>query len=284
MLTPAEIKSKTFDKTFGRGYRMDDVESYHETVADSMSDLLSQNADLEKKLEILADKLTEYREDEESLRTALLGAQKLGDSVIRESKTKAEIIMRDATIKADTMINNAKHQIEREQDTLLSLQKEVASFKNRLIALYKQHLELVSALPGEVEERALDEKKTEQVEEKSAAGTMSAPSEKEPVPPESTEEENGYSRPLTEEENEEVEEALADSFDEDDEEPPRGPLDFLPDEGYVSDSEEEDDDSEEPAFSSLSGGAQSRFGELKFGEAFQLKRESPKHHGKKRKK
>lgn len=100
---------------------------------------------------MLADKLTEYREDEESLRTALLGAQKLGDSVIRESKTKAEIIMRDATIKAEAMVNNAKRQIEREQEGLTRIQKEVASFKNRLLDLYKQHLELISALPGQIE-------------------------------------------------------------------------------------------------------------------------------------
>lgn len=108
MLTPKEISEKTFDKTFGFGYRMDDVDAYLDEVAKSMTELLGQNADLEKKLEVLADKLTEYREDEESLRTALLGAQKLGDSVIRESKTKAEIIMRDATIKAEAMVNNAK--------------------------------------------------------------------------------------------------------------------------------------------------------------------------------
>ena len=151
MLTPKEISEKTFDKTFGFGYRMDDVDAYLDEVAKSMTELLGQNADLEKKLEVLADKLTEYREDEESLRTALLGAQKLGDSVIRESKTKAEIIMRDATIKAEAMVNNAKRQIEREQEGLTRIQKEVASFKNRLLDLYKQHLELISALPGQIE-------------------------------------------------------------------------------------------------------------------------------------
>lgn len=153
MLNPKEIAEKTFDKTFGFGYRMDDVDAYLEQAANSMSELLEINADLEKKLEVLADKLTEYREDEESLRTAILGSQKLGDSVIRESKTKAEIIMRDATIKAEAMVNHAKRQIEREQENLTRTQKEVASFKNRLLDMYKQHLELISALPGQIEEQ-----------------------------------------------------------------------------------------------------------------------------------
>lgn len=152
MLRPKEISEKMFDKTLGFGYRMDNVDDYLKEVAQSMVELYKVNADLESKLEILAEKLTEYREDEESLRSAILSSQKLGDSVIRESKTRAEIIMRDATIKAESMINNARRQIEKEHEGLEYLQREVATFKNRLLALYRQHLEVVSGLPGEVEQ------------------------------------------------------------------------------------------------------------------------------------
>ena len=148
MLGVKEIREKTFDKTFGFGYRMDSVDAYLAQAADSMQQMLENNADLEKKIEVLADKLTEYREDEESLRMALLGAQKLGDSVIRESKTKAEIIMREATIKSEAMIDSARRKIELERESLEKLQDEVAVFKNRLLTLYKQHLEMISALPG----------------------------------------------------------------------------------------------------------------------------------------
>ncbi len=133
-MTPKEISEKTFDRTFGFGYRMDTVDEYLEKVAAALQEEIDKNADLEKKLQILADKLTEYRSDEESLRTALLGAQKLGDSVIRESKTKAEIIMRDANIKAEAIVNNAKRQTEREQQGYLKLQEEVSAFKNRRVA------------------------------------------------------------------------------------------------------------------------------------------------------
>ena len=149
MPNPNEIAQKKFEKALGFGYRMDDVEEYLELVAKDMQDLIDEKADLERKLMVLADKLNEYREDEESLRTAILSAQKLGDSLIRESKTKAEIIMRDATIKADALVGNARRQIERENDALVRIQKEVALFKNKLIELYKQHLELITSLPGD---------------------------------------------------------------------------------------------------------------------------------------
>lgn len=41
-----------------------------------------EKQDLQKKLEVLADKLVEYRNDEDSIRTALLSAQRLGDATL----------------------------------------------------------------------------------------------------------------------------------------------------------------------------------------------------------
>ncbi len=171
MLTPVEIRNKTFNKSFG-GYKTDEVDQFLEEISRTVEELTEENSDLQSKLEVLADKLEEYRDDEESLRAALLGAQKLGDSVIKESKNKADIILRDASVKSEKMIDSAKRQLEREQLNLGRMQKEVASFKNRLMSLYKQHLELISALPEEdpkyqeSEEKNKPQPEPEQSEEK----------------------------------------------------------------------------------------------------------------------
>ena len=240
LLTPKEISEKTFDRTFGFGYRMDDVEEYLKTVSAALQEQIDKNQDLERKLEVLADKLTEYREDEESLRTALLGAQKLGDSVIRESKTKAEIILRDANIKAETIVSNAKRQIDREQEAFEKIQNEVASFKDRLLDLYKQHLELVSTIPGK------------------NATPRDAAAAAEKAIDESPEEERDAGQPLSEKsevsEKEEIsvsEQALAEISEKE-----KAMLD--------EEFDDEFDDDDEPAFSS------SKFGELRFGDAFRI--------------
>ena len=149
MLTPSEIKRTTFDRYMGKGYRAEDVDAFLKEVAADFTTLLEEKEDLEKKMEVLADKLEEYRQDEDSLRAALLGAQKLGDSVIKDAKTKADIIMRDATIKAETMVSNAQSKIEREEVALAKMKHEVAQFREKLIALYRQHIELIQALPSE---------------------------------------------------------------------------------------------------------------------------------------
>ncbi|MCI8649220.1 MAG: DivIVA domain-containing protein [Anaerotruncus sp.] len=147
MLNPNEIASKKFDRVMGRGYKVDDVEGYLNQIANEMSDLIEEKQDLEKKLMVLADKLEEYKHDEESLRAALLGAQKLGDSVVRDARAKAQRIVEEATSKSSLMLENAKRAIEREQSTYVRIQREVATFKSRLQLLYKQHLELIGSIP-----------------------------------------------------------------------------------------------------------------------------------------
>ena len=139
MLTPETIASRRFDKQVG-GYKQDEVEMFLQQVAGEYAKLLSEKEDLEEKIEVLAEKVEQYREDEDSLRSALIGAQKLGDSVIRESKSKAEYILREAQAQADQILENAQKSIEKEQMALIKMQKEVTKFKNRLLTLYRQHL------------------------------------------------------------------------------------------------------------------------------------------------
>ena len=246
MLTPREVSGKTFDKTFGFGYRVDDVDAYLQKVAESMTELMEINSELEKKLEVLANKLNEYREDEESLRTAILGAQKLGDSVIRESKTKAEIITRDATCKAEAMVNNAKRQIEREQENLIRTQREVANFKNRLLDMYKNHIELISMIPGDVEE---DEEEPEIIEE--------APAE-EIIIEEAVEEAAVAANDP---------EASVAEVDGDEEEIPNL---VSPEQYFGIDLDDDDEEDDEPV-------SPSKHGEMRFGDAFRIKHKSTQH-------
>lgn len=145
-MVPAEIQSKRFDKGMS-GYRVEEVNAYLTEVANYLEDVLDEKAELEQKLLLLAEKVEEYREDEDSLRAALIGAQKLGDSVVREAKRKAEVILADASQKADEMVAQIRENVERETDALNKMQAEVARFKGQILSLYKQHIELINTIP-----------------------------------------------------------------------------------------------------------------------------------------
>lgn len=181
MLTPSELNKLKFDKTVGVGYKADQVDQFVSQVSSTIVELTEEKEVLQQKLEVLADKLKEYRDDEESLRAAILGAQKLGDSVVRESKAKAELILRDASIKAEKLVDNAKSQIAKEQHTLERMREEVSDFKNRLLSLYKQHLELISALPEYEKEEEQVEEESENPPLEQSEATTQEPEEMQPL-------------------------------------------------------------------------------------------------------
>lgn len=162
MVTPQDVRTVTFEKT-RRGYRCEDVDDYLQQVADEMEALAAQASqaaaakeDADQKVYILAQKVEEYRREEDTLKTALLNAQRMGENIIREARQKAEGILREANIKAEDLTRSSKEQLEEHTLELERIQSEVAHFKASVLSLYKQHIESLSTLPGQ-EAKAAEE-------------------------------------------------------------------------------------------------------------------------------
>ncbi len=149
MLTLNEIRNVNFRKANFGGYRAEDVEAFIDEVQLSYDTLLRENAELVKKLEVLAARLEEYQGEEDSIRNALMNAQKVGDASLRDAKHKAELILKDATIKAEKIVSNAQAEILNERDIIERMQRDISEFKTKLLKLYREHLTLINSLPTE---------------------------------------------------------------------------------------------------------------------------------------
>lgn len=153
-MTPKEIQEKRFEKRMG-GYRSEEVNVYLVQVATYVEGILAERDEIEKKMLVLAEKLEEYREDEESMRSALIGAQKLGDNVVREAKKKAEMIIGEAKMKAEEIASDARSNMEKEAYSLTRMQSEVVDFRSQILDMYKKHIEMIKDIPEEYETSAL---------------------------------------------------------------------------------------------------------------------------------
>jgi len=165
MLSMNDIINASFRKSGFSGYRTDDVDQFIDQVKESYDVLIkkgidqkeeyeklkSENDQLLEKLKILAAKVEDYRVEEDEIKNALVSAQKLGDASIRESRHKAEIIIKDANIKAERIISGAKQSVIEQQDELERLHKTVSDFRSKLLNIYKEHLTLIDALPTQKE-------------------------------------------------------------------------------------------------------------------------------------
>lgn len=167
MLTLNDIINASFRKSSFSGYRPEDVdafldlvkESYEQLIKknieqkDTITSLKAENEQMVKKIEVLAERVENYRGEEDEIKNALISAQKLGDASIREARHKAEIIVKDANIKADRIVNGAKSQIGQYERELEDLKKAVSDFRSSLLTMYKQHLTLINAIPSQKAEQ-----------------------------------------------------------------------------------------------------------------------------------
>jgi cell division initiation protein len=161
MLSLNDIINVGFRKSGFSGYRIDDVDAFLDRVRESYDELLkkgvSQDEEIEKlkaenqksqdKIKVLADKIEEYRNQEDEIKNALISAQKLSDASVREARHKAEIIVKDANLQADQIVSGANEKIVEQKREMERLQQAVSDFRSKLLNTYKEHLTLINALP-----------------------------------------------------------------------------------------------------------------------------------------
>ena len=146
MLTLQQIRDVVFEKKMS-GYKMSEVDDFIDACAETVRELMQQRDELNRKLELLAEKLLEYKNQEDSIHTTLLGAQRSADAIVREANHKAELILRDARIKAENIEEAAQAAIVAQQEELRRLEQEVSNFRKRMLTIYRQHIELITELP-----------------------------------------------------------------------------------------------------------------------------------------
>ncbi len=159
MLSLEQIKSVTFDKAV-RGYRPEDVDDFIAQIATQLEKLIEEKQGLENKLYVLAESVEKYRGDEDALKSALINAQKLGESVISEANKKAEEIIRESKAKADREYTKVLEDVNLEYARLNKMQQEVTRFRSTILAAYKAHIELLSDLPHDEESQEVKPEET----------------------------------------------------------------------------------------------------------------------------
>ncbi len=111
MITSNDIRNATFGRA-GRGYKTMDVDMLLDRAVETIDQLTAENQELLRKMEILAEKIQEYRRDEDSIRNALLTAQRSADQIMREAKENAETLTNDTQSVTDEALAAAKKKAE----------------------------------------------------------------------------------------------------------------------------------------------------------------------------
>ena len=175
MITAKEIREIKFNRSLG-GYKTTEVDDFLDRCADAVEELIKINNENERKMQVLAETVVDYRNQEDSIRSALISAQRMSESVISEARKQAEDIREAARVEAESMHEKAVLETAAELEELRRIKQEVADFKGKLLATYREHLTLIGILESDSSD---DETATE--ENQATAQTELKPIEEAPI-------------------------------------------------------------------------------------------------------
>jgi cell division initiation protein len=145
-ISPLEITQREFGKKM-RGLDPEEVHTFLEQMAEEMTRLLQQVNDQTALIQRLDAQVKGYQEREDSLRNTLVTAQKMTEEIKGSAKREADLIMKEAELRAETLLEQAHQKLAQVQAEIAELRRQRDLFTAKLRGLLKTHLDLLEAQP-----------------------------------------------------------------------------------------------------------------------------------------
>ena len=146
MITPSQIRQKKISTVDRGGYDRDEVNELLLEIIESYEAVYAENKELYRKMEILANRIEEYRADEDTIKNALIAAQKTADKLMNETKQKAADALEDSAKKAQNTVVDAKEKAD----------KIISSARDYVANLTNEKEKAASEIVDEAEKKAND--------------------------------------------------------------------------------------------------------------------------------
>ena len=141
-LTAMDIEKQVF-KTRMRGYDPEEVGYYLKSVAEEVERLNLENGKLKEDLGRLRGEHEELRSREEVLQKTLVTAQRMSDELKERSEAQADLIIREARMKSERMLQEAQDQLAKLEAEISRCRIERDLFEKRLRSMIDEHVTLL---------------------------------------------------------------------------------------------------------------------------------------------
>lgn len=141
-LTPLDIHNKEFTRGF-RGYNEDEVNDFLDQVIKDYESVIREKKELEETVEKLEEKLSYFKNIEETLNKSILVAQETGEEVKRSATKEARLIVKEAEKNADRIINESLAKSRKISMEIEELKKQSSVYRTRFRMLIEAQLEML---------------------------------------------------------------------------------------------------------------------------------------------
>ncbi len=150
-ITPNDIKAREFARVM-RGYDSTEVSAFLEQVAGEYAALIKDRNEMERQLQDLEKELKGYRDLDRNIRDSLVNAQGSAGNIREDARKEAELIVREAEVKAEELITATRSRLEGMKNDLEMLRLERKAYLKKFRHLIDSQLELLEVLSREVQD------------------------------------------------------------------------------------------------------------------------------------
>lgn len=142
-LTPLDIQKTQFSER-RKGLDPDEVQGFLALVAEELASRIARIDHLERENRFFADRLREAEEREHQLQETLVRGQKLSEEIVAASHKEAQLLIKEAELAADKIVEQALEQAQRIEAKIQELRLQRKELRMRLrnaLDLYRQMVE-----------------------------------------------------------------------------------------------------------------------------------------------
>ena len=141
-ITPLDIQQQQFKVRF-RGFDIREVDTFLEKVADSAAILQGENKDLREELSRLKVDIQGYKEREETFKRAMLNSQKVLEQMKDNARKSAEIIIADAEVKAEKILNRSHARLSQLHEDIAELKRQRIQIEVQIRSILEAHSKIL---------------------------------------------------------------------------------------------------------------------------------------------
>jgi cell division initiation protein len=140
-ISPLDIRQQQFTVKWLRGFDIHEVDAFLDDIAEDYEAVLKENAQLKEQVGTFEERSRGLAERERALQDTLVTTHRLGDEMKATARREADILMREAELRSEKIIEEGRAEearIRSEIQTLRRLRRQlIEDFRATLESYYR---------------------------------------------------------------------------------------------------------------------------------------------------
>jgi cell division initiation protein len=147
-----DIQNKQFRVKI-RGFDIQEVDQFLEEMAAGVEVLQSHNKALKEEVKRLERENKSHKEREDTLNNALFHSQQVMEQMKENAQKTADVVIADAEVKAEKILNNAHHRLSQLHEDIAELKRQRIQIEIQIGSVIESHSKLLEMSKAEREEK-----------------------------------------------------------------------------------------------------------------------------------